>query len=101
MQKPSDTVTYRTVKFYLIVEKCCRVEKSANNNIKSSKGTGYVQLPSGFKSQRFSSSSIAAQQESNRVHVVCNGLISWINIVKLLVYVGTFGIFIKTKSLKS
>ena len=74
--EPSDTVTYRTVKFYLIVEKCCRVEKSANNNIKSSKGTGYVQLPSGFKFQRFSSSSIAAQQESNRVHVVNNGSIN-------------------------
>jgi hypothetical protein len=94
--EPSDTVTYRTVKFYLIVEKCCRVEKSANNNIKSSKGTGYVQLPSGFKSHRFSSSSIAAQQESNRVHVVNNGSISWIDMVKLLVYVYKHKTFIRT-----
>lgn len=57
----------------------------------------YVQLPSGFKSHRFSSSSIAAQQESDRVNVVCNGLISWINMVKLLVYVCKYKLFMKIK----
>ena len=61
----------------------------------------YVQLPSGFKSHRFSSSSIAAQQESNRVHVVCNGLISWINMVKLLVYVYKYKIIHKNKKVNS
>ena len=55
----------------------------------------YVQLPSGFKSHRFSSSSIAAQQESNRVHVVNNGSILWIDMVKLLVCVYKRKIFIK------
>ena len=42
----------------------------------------YVQLPLGFKFHRFSSSSIAAQQESNRVHVVCNGSPSRIRMVR-------------------
>ena len=42
----------------------------------------YVQLSSCFKLHRFSSSSIAAQQESNRVHVVNNGSPSRIRMVR-------------------
>ncbi len=60
----------------------------------------YVQLPSGFKSHRFSSSSIAAQQESNCVNVVNNGSTLWIDMVKLLVYVYKYKIFIETKNYK-
>ncbi len=48
-----------------------------------------------FQPNRFSKSSIAAQQESNRVHVVNNGSILWIDMVKLLVYVYKRKIFIK------
>ena len=79
MQKPSDTVTYRTVIFLLYVK---RVQYIAKLYLQKESVIRYVQLPSGFKSHRFSSSSIAAQQESNRVHVVNNGSPSRIRMVR-------------------